>query len=329
MNAKDKVIQHNGQGEVHITDFYVSDFGKLWCSCGNCPNNKGPRKVYIDGVYAEKGKYGLAGTIANFGDQAIIKNTCGYPVAQMCESYEGCSGPCDTKKLGVGFNTKSCVDGGGNTDTCDGSGPPPSSRTPPGSTVNNEENPNSSTGAVPPRKKTPKEAKNPTDGTPTVSDKKGGDTKNTPTYANTNNGDTSSNNNNGKTPAYGNSNNCETGSKNNPETGGNNNSGNTPSYDNTKTGDTCTNKNVATNPGEGENKDRSSSGTSKNPKKKSKKKKKKKQKKQKQKKPAAPKTNNTNEQTGSNQDQLTEESLNPNDMSTDYKPPAVYQNRRL
>lgn len=50
--ADDKVFQHNGAGELKITNFDVSDFGKLYRSCGNCkyvilgsPQNDGLNRI--------------------------------------------------------------------------------------------------------------------------------------------------------------------------------------------------------------------------------------------------------------------------------------------
>jgi hypothetical protein len=37
--ATDKVIQHNGVGSITIDGFTVTDFGKLYRSCGNCKQN--------------------------------------------------------------------------------------------------------------------------------------------------------------------------------------------------------------------------------------------------------------------------------------------------
>jgi hypothetical protein len=37
--AEDKVIQHNGVGSITIDGFTVTDFGKLYRSCGNCKQN--------------------------------------------------------------------------------------------------------------------------------------------------------------------------------------------------------------------------------------------------------------------------------------------------
>jgi hypothetical protein len=51
-NAPDKVVQHNGRGLVTIKNFTVSGASKLYRSCGNCPNNGGPRNVVITGVKA-------------------------------------------------------------------------------------------------------------------------------------------------------------------------------------------------------------------------------------------------------------------------------------
>jgi hypothetical protein len=36
MHAADKVFQHDGSGTIVIRNFFVSDFGKLYRSCGNC-----------------------------------------------------------------------------------------------------------------------------------------------------------------------------------------------------------------------------------------------------------------------------------------------------
>jgi pectate lyase len=52
--ASDKVVQHNGAGTVSISDFTVSDFGKLYWSCENC-DSMFERHVIIDGVTASDG----------------------------------------------------------------------------------------------------------------------------------------------------------------------------------------------------------------------------------------------------------------------------------
>ncbi|KAJ4130463.1 hypothetical protein NW765_016652 [Fusarium oxysporum] len=68
--AEDKVIQHNGGGTVIIKDFEVSDFGKLYRSCGNCKEMPA-RHVEISGGSASNGKI-LVGINPNMGDTAKI-----------------------------------------------------------------------------------------------------------------------------------------------------------------------------------------------------------------------------------------------------------------
>ncbi|KAH8155500.1 uncharacterized protein LAJ45_00510 [Morchella importuna] len=118
--ASDKVIQMNGKGTVVVKDFFVSDFGKLWRSCGNCSGNGGPRKLIVDGVVATGGTV-IGGANSNYGDTVTISNTCGAAPAKMCQVYEGCDkaqGDCESEKLSTGFDGVTCIDGGGNKATC-------------------------------------------------------------------------------------------------------------------------------------------------------------------------------------------------------------------
>jgi hypothetical protein len=66
-NAADKVIQHNGGGTVSVTDFFVSNFGKLYRSCGNC-STQYKRTFVATGVVAESGS-SLAGINTNYGGE--------------------------------------------------------------------------------------------------------------------------------------------------------------------------------------------------------------------------------------------------------------------
>ncbi|CAD0110919.1 unnamed protein product, partial [Aureobasidium uvarum] len=86
--AEDKVIQHNGVGSITIDGFTVSDFGKLYRSCGNCKQNGKARKVTINNVKATNGKY-LIGINSNYGDTATITNTCASSVKHICQEYKG------------------------------------------------------------------------------------------------------------------------------------------------------------------------------------------------------------------------------------------------
>jgi pectate lyase len=76
--ASDKVFQHNGPGTVHIKNFRVQDFGKLYRSCGNCSNNltvfgQGGRHVIIENVTAVGPGKELAGINVNYRDSAEFR----------------------------------------------------------------------------------------------------------------------------------------------------------------------------------------------------------------------------------------------------------------
>jgi hypothetical protein len=78
-NASDKVFQHNGPGKVVIKNFRVTNFGKLYRSCGNCSNNgtvagQGGRHVEITNVTAVGPGKELAGINVNYGDSATFSN---------------------------------------------------------------------------------------------------------------------------------------------------------------------------------------------------------------------------------------------------------------
>ncbi|OGM50770.1 pectate lyase D [Aspergillus bombycis] len=104
--AEDKVIQHNAGGEVSIDGFVVSDFGKLFRSCGNC-KSQSQRSVTISNVKAYNGKL-LAGVNENYGDIATIKDTCATSVKEICTTYEGNEGSGEPSEIGSG-PSDSCV----------------------------------------------------------------------------------------------------------------------------------------------------------------------------------------------------------------------------
>lgn len=68
--ASDKVFQHNGFGTLAIKNFFVTGFGKLYRSCGNCSNNGGARHVTIDNIVAKDGSV-LAGINTNYGGESF------------------------------------------------------------------------------------------------------------------------------------------------------------------------------------------------------------------------------------------------------------------
>lgn len=65
-DADDKVLQHNGGGTLHVSGFYVENFGKLYRSCGNC-DDMPTRHVAIENLYAVKGSE-IAGKFYPLGD---------------------------------------------------------------------------------------------------------------------------------------------------------------------------------------------------------------------------------------------------------------------
>ena len=99
--AADKVIQHNSGGTVSISGFYVSDFGKLYRSCGNC-KTQNERHVVIDGVIAEGGSSTFVGINSNYGDTATIKNSCITGTKNFCEEFEGNDSGAEPKKISTG-----------------------------------------------------------------------------------------------------------------------------------------------------------------------------------------------------------------------------------
>jgi pectate lyase len=76
LHATDKVFQHNAKGnsKTIIKNSYVSDFGKLWRSCGDCEDNGGPRNLIIDNVRVDGVKTAVAGANQNYKDTVTITN---------------------------------------------------------------------------------------------------------------------------------------------------------------------------------------------------------------------------------------------------------------
>ncbi|KAF9877457.1 pectate lyase [Colletotrichum karsti] len=85
--AEDKVLQHNGAGTLSVSGFTVSDFGKLYRSCGNC-KTMSERHVILDNINASSGKL-LAGINSNYGDTATFTNIVASSVKEVCTEFEG------------------------------------------------------------------------------------------------------------------------------------------------------------------------------------------------------------------------------------------------
>ncbi|KAF5686027.1 pectate lyase [Fusarium circinatum] len=120
--AEDKVIQHNGGGTVIIKDFEVSDFGKLYRSCGNCKEMPA-RHVEISGGSASDGKI-LVGINPNMGDTAKISGIQLTNVPKECITFEGVTDGSEPKEVGT------CDGSGSDSGSDSGSGSGDSTETP-------------------------------------------------------------------------------------------------------------------------------------------------------------------------------------------------------
>lgn len=96
LHAADKVFQHNAKGgaKTVITNSYISDYGKVWRSCGDCAANGGPRHLSLDTVIVDAGRVCVAGANENYGDTVTIHNLCvkgGYDASKdkpkICQVY--------------------------------------------------------------------------------------------------------------------------------------------------------------------------------------------------------------------------------------------------
>ncbi|MCO8277566.1 pectate lyase [Actinoplanes sp. TRM 88003] len=107
-NGSDKTFQHNGNGTVNISGFYLSGSGKLYRGCGNCTNSY-TRHVRIDNVLLNDIDM-VAGINSNWGDTAtitrvVLSNASG---ATVCGKYQGVAKGSEPKYLGAGWNDANC-----------------------------------------------------------------------------------------------------------------------------------------------------------------------------------------------------------------------------
>ncbi|WP_238412434.1 pectate lyase [Saccharothrix deserti] len=109
--ASDKVFQHNGPGTIHIRNFQVDDFGKLYRSCGNC-GTQYKRHVILENVTAYSPGKVLAGINTNYGDTArysgitIVGDSSRNIV--ICEKYKGVTSG-EPTKIGSGADSTNCL----------------------------------------------------------------------------------------------------------------------------------------------------------------------------------------------------------------------------
>jgi pectate lyase len=114
-NAEDKVFQDNrgAGGSVTISGFEVSNFGKLYRSCGNC-STQAARSVVMEDITVSGDGDVLAGINVNFGDTARITGVTitGGAGVGICDLFEGNDTGDEPVKIGEGPDGTSCVASG-------------------------------------------------------------------------------------------------------------------------------------------------------------------------------------------------------------------------
>ncbi|KAI0785117.1 putative pectate lyase [Abortiporus biennis] len=118
-HAEDKIVQHNGAGTVHISNFYANDFGKLYRACGNCATHY-ERHVVMDNICLVDGSQG-AGINTNWGDTGTFTNikTSGKPNAEkVCCTYTGVNKGSEPPEIGCGDGYSACIYNEDDVGTC-------------------------------------------------------------------------------------------------------------------------------------------------------------------------------------------------------------------
>jgi hypothetical protein len=107
-SGSDKTFQHNGNGTVSISGFYLSGSGKLYRGCGNCTTSY-QRHVKIDNVLLNDIDM-VAGINSNWGDTATITRVTltNSSSAVVCGKYQGVAKGSEPKYLGEGWNDANC-----------------------------------------------------------------------------------------------------------------------------------------------------------------------------------------------------------------------------
>ncbi|WP_308285833.1 pectate lyase [Actinoplanes hulinensis] len=100
--ADDKVFQHNGGGTLTISGFTVSDFGKLYRSCGNCKTQY-KRAVVVKNVAVTYPGSSLVGINSNYGDTATFSGITitgdSSKKISICVTYKGNNTGAEPTKL--------------------------------------------------------------------------------------------------------------------------------------------------------------------------------------------------------------------------------------
>ena len=107
-SGSDKTFQHNGNGTVSISGFYLSGSGKLYRGCGNCTTSY-QRHVKIDNVLLNDIDM-VAGINSNWGDTATITRVTvsNSSSVVVCGKYKGVAKGSEPSFLGEGWNDANC-----------------------------------------------------------------------------------------------------------------------------------------------------------------------------------------------------------------------------
>ncbi|EGS19487.1 uncharacterized protein CTHT_0049540 [Thermochaetoides thermophila DSM 1495] len=106
-NADDKVFQHNGGGTVKVKNFFASNIGKLYRSCGNCKTQYQRHSTFENIRVVDKASV-VAGVNVNYGDTTQINNSCVLK-GGLCWLYEGNSSGKEPTKVGSGPSGTACA----------------------------------------------------------------------------------------------------------------------------------------------------------------------------------------------------------------------------
>ncbi|GIE94427.1 pectate lyase [Paractinoplanes rishiriensis] len=113
-SGTDKVFQDNrgAGGSVTIRNFAVSDFGKLYRSCGNC-STQAARTATLENITATGPGDVLAGVNANLGDRITITGVTlsgdGAEDIGICDIFEGNDTGDEPTKIGDEPDGVACV----------------------------------------------------------------------------------------------------------------------------------------------------------------------------------------------------------------------------
>ena len=107
-SASDKVFQHNGNGTVNISGFYVENAGKLYRACGNCTNSY-QRHVVIDNVIVDsRPRSSPASTPTGATPPASPASPSTTARASICDKYKGVPKGSEPTHIGSGADGVNC-----------------------------------------------------------------------------------------------------------------------------------------------------------------------------------------------------------------------------